>query len=501
MTDKLYDLVVIGGGINGAGIAADAAGRGMTVLLAEAEDLGGATSSASSKLIHGGLRYLEQYAFRLVREALAEREVLLAKAPHIVWPLRFILPQVPGMRPAPLLRAGLFLYDHLSARRTLGRSRSLDLRRDAAGAPLNESLTRGFAYWDCWVDDARLVVLNAIAAREKGAEILTRTPVTALAHDGATWRVTLRAGSDARTVSARAIVNAAGPWVEAVARLGLASRNQPPPHVRLVKGSHIVVPRIAGADDAYIFQNSDGRVVFALPYESAFTLIGTTDTPFTGDPRQVAVSGDDQDYLLAVANRFFRGKLAAADIVWQFAGVRPLDDDGSDNPSSVSRDYRLEFDAGSGPPILHVIGGKITTYRRLAEAALEHLKPHLPGMGPQWTANVVLPGGDVGHGGYSGWFENLAAEHSGWAQNDLARLARRYGTRAEKLIGNTNSAADLGPDLGGGLRRVEVEYLKREEFAQTAEDILWRRTKAGLHVPKVNREMTAERIQAILDVV
>jgi glycerol-3-phosphate dehydrogenase len=501
MAEKQYDLVVVGGGINGAGIAADAAGRGLRVLLAEAEDLGGATSSASSKLIHGGLRYLEQYAFRLVREALAEREVLLAKAPHIVWPLRFILPQVPGMRPAPLLRAGLFLYDHLSSRRTLGGSSSLDLRRDAGGAPLAENLTRGFAYWDCWVDDARLVVLNAIAARDKGAEILTRTRVTALAHDGATWRVTLATRAGSTTVAARAIVNAAGPWVEAVARLGLASRNQPPPHLRLVKGSHIVVRRIAGADEAYIFQNNDGRVVFALPYETAFTLIGTTDTPFTGDPRQVEVSAEDQNYLLAVANRFFRVKLAAADIVWQFAGVRPLDDDGSDNPSSVSRDYRLELDAGSGPPILHVIGGKITTYRRLAEAALDHLKPHLPGMGPQWTENAVLPGGDVGEGGYSGWFERLAAKHSGWAKSDLARLARRYGTRAATLIGNANSADDLGDDLGGGLRAREVEFLQREEFAQTADDVLWRRTKTGLHVTSAVRETTAKRVQAVLDAV
>jgi glycerol-3-phosphate dehydrogenase len=501
MTEKLYDLVVIGGGINGAGIAADAAGRGLTVLLAEAEDLGGATSSASSKLIHGGLRYLEQYAFRLVREALAEREVLLAKAPHIIWPLRFILPQVPGMRPAPLLRAGLFLYDHLSARRTLGGSRSLDLRHDAAGKPLAENLTRGFSYWDCWVDDARLVVLNAIAAREKGAEILTRTPVTALARDGALWRVSLATGSDERVVSARAIVNAAGPWVEAVARLSIANRNRPPPHVRLVKGAHIVVPRIAGGDDAYIFQNNDGRVVFALPYELAFTLIGTTDTPFTDDPRRVDVSADDQSYLLGVANRFFRVKLSIADIVWQFAGVRPLDDDGSDNPSSVSRDYRLELEAGVGPPILHVIGGKVTTYRRLAEAALDHLKLHLPGIGPPWTANAVLPGGDVGQGGYGGWFENLVSEHSGWAKNDLSRLARRYGTRAAKLIDNVNSAADFGNDLGGGLRAREVEFLKREEFAQTADDVLWRRTKTGLHVPQSNRETTAKRVQAILDAV
>jgi glycerol-3-phosphate dehydrogenase len=500
MANSDFDLVIIGGGINGAGIAADAAGRGLRVLLAEADDLAGATSSASSKLIHGGLRYLEQYAFRLVREALAEREVLLVKAPHIVWPLRFVLPQVPGMRPAPMLRAGLFLYDHLSARRTLGGSRSLDLTRDASGAPLKGGMKRGFAYWDCWVDDSRLVVLNAIAARENGATILTRTPVTALEANAGLWQVTVAPeGSPAHTVTARVVVNAAGPWVEAVARLSRGRRNQPPPHVRLVKGSHIVVPRIPGADDAYIFQNSDGRVVFALPFEGAFTLIGTTDTPFSGDPRNVEVTVDDRAYLLAVANRFFRTPLTETNIVWQFAGVRPLDDDGSDNPSAVSRDYRLELETDCVPPILHVLGGKITTYRRLAESVLGLLQPHLPEMTKASTNGTILPGGDIGADGFDAWFTAFALRHAGFERHDLIRLARRYGTRADKLLADAQHGLDLGPDLGGGLRQREVEFLKREEWATRAADVIWRRTKSGLHVAPADRAVFAARVQGILD--
>ena len=499
MADSLYDIVVIGGGINGTGIAADAAGRGLRVLLAEERDLASGTSSASSKLIHGGLRYLELYAFRLVREALVEREILLAKAPHIIWPLRFVLPRVAGMRSAPLLRAGLFLYDHLSPRRTLGGSHSLDLSSDPAGRPLCADVARGYAYWDCWVDDARLVVLNALAAQQKGAEILTATPVTALTADQGRWRVMLGTGAGARQISARVLVNASGPWVEGVAKRAIGQHNTPAPKVRLVKGSHIVVPRIEGTDDAYLFQNIDGRVVFALPFERDFTLIGTTDVPFDGAPRDVCVSAEEESYLLDLANRYFRRPLSRADIVWSFAGVRPLDDDGSDNPSSVSRDYRLELDADAKPPILNVIGGKITTHRRLAEAALELLVPHLTAMGPAWTATAALPGGDVGHAGYDAWFDALTQRRPGFDRNDLARLARRYGTRIDVLLADAKTSADLGDDLGAGLSEREVIFLAETEWAKTAADVLWRRTKTGLHLPRAARSAASVRVQAMLD--
>ena len=498
-TTPLYDIIIIGGGINGAGIAADAAGRGLKVLLAEAGDLGGATSSASSKLIHGGLRYLEQYEFRLVREALGEREVLLSAAPHIVWPLQFVLPHVPGMRPRPLLRAGLFLYDHLSQRRSLGGSAGLDLATASAGRPLAAGLHHGFSYWDCWVDDARLVIANAIAAREKGAIVLPRTPVVALEAADDVWMVTLGDGADKRVVAARTVINAAGPWVDQVARLanGRGAARGDTPAIRLVKGSHIVVPRIAGAETAYIFQNTDGRVVFALPYESAFTLIGTTDTPYAGDPRDVSADASDEAYLIDVANRYFSAKIAAQDIVWRFAGVRPLDDDGSSNPSKVSRDYRLQLDASAGPVMLHVIGGKITTYRKLAEAALDHLQPYLQ-MGPAWTAHAALPGGEIGSQSYQQWFDDLARRRPGFTTVELARLARRYGSRVEHLLGDAQFSRDLGADLGGGLRLREIEYLRANEWASQADDVIWRRTKAALHVPVGNRAGLATAVQAVL---
>jgi glycerol-3-phosphate dehydrogenase len=499
MADEIYDVVVIGGGINGCGIAADAAARGLSVLLAESQDLAGATSSASSKLIHGGLRYLEHYEFRLVREALAEREVLLGVAPHIVWPLRFILPQVAGMRPRWMMRAGLFLYDHLAARATLGGSRSVDLRHDAAGAPLAGSLSQGFSYWDCAVDDARLVVLNAVAAREAGARIETRTAVVGLKGEGDVWVVTL--GRPAREVCARVVVNAAGPWVGEVAKLagGAHGLSAGAPAVRLVKGSHIVVPRISGAIDAYTFQNADGRVVFALPFEGDFTLIGTTEAVFAGDPRDVGVTADDEAYLIEAANRFFRVPLAAHDIVWRFAGVRPLDEDGQENASAVSRDYRLELEDGAGPPLLNVIGGKITTYRKLAEAALKLLTPYVPTMREGRTATTPLPGGDFGGRMFDEWFEDFARDNGGFARADLLRLARRYGTRASRVIDGAKSSADLGEDFGAGLSAREVAYLKSEEWARTADDVLWRRTKAGLHIPPGERTTAADAVQRYLD--
>ncbi len=497
MTDDVYDLLVIGGGINGSGIAADAAARGLSVLLAEADDLAGATSSASSKLIHGGLRYLEHFEFRLVREALAEREILLAKAPHIIRPLRFVLPQVPGMRPALMMRAGLFLYDHLATRKSLGGSHAVDLRSDPAGAPLIPRLDRGFTYWDCAVDDARLVVLNAIAAREAGARIETRTPVTALAIENGIWIATL--GNGTRTCAARAIVNAAGPWVGEIATLSSRPRNEPPIAVRLVKGSHIVVPRIPGAEDAYTFQNTDGRVVFALPFEETFTMIGTTEERTASDPRQAAATEEEEHYLLDVANRFFREHRTPRDIVWSFAGVRPLEEDGSHNASAVSRDYRLELHAENAPPILHVVGGKITTYRKLAEAALTLLQPYFPQMPPGHTATTPLPGGDLAGQSFEDWFVGFTRENPAFAPGFLRHLARRHGTRAAKVIGDARSQADLGENFGADLTAREVAYLKSEEWARTADDILWRRTKTGLHLAPDERARAAGRIQACLD--
>jgi glycerol-3-phosphate dehydrogenase len=495
MAYEIYDLVVIGGGINGAGIAADAAMRGLRVLLAEADDLAGATSSASSKLIHGGLRYLEHYEFRLVREALAEREVLLAKAPHIIRPVRFILPHTAGMRSRALIRAGLFLYDHLATRRTLSGSQSIDLGIDSAGVPLAPNLKHGFSYWDCMVDDARLVILNAIAAREAGARIATRTPVRALRSEGGRWIVTL--GDDARHVAARVIVNAAGPWVGDVARLRGSSGARTA--VRLIKGSHIVVPRIAGASDAYTLQNSDGRVVFALPFEADFTLIGTTEQSQTQNPRMATVTREEETYLLDAANQYFRIPLKREQIVWRFAGVRPLDDDGSDDASAITRDYRLVVEADGIPPILHVIGGKITTYRKLAEAALDLLEPYLPGLAPGSTRTVPLPGGDFEGRTFDTWFDDFARANAGFERATLLQLAYRYGTRTSRVLNGASSERDLGENFGGRLRAREVAYLKSEEWAETADDILWRRTKTGLHIASETRSSAADAIQAYLD--
>ena len=496
MSNEIYDLVVIGGGINGAGIAADAAMRGLRVFLAEADDLAGATSSASSKLIHGGLRYLEHYEFRLVREALAEREVLLSKAAHIIRPMRFILPHAAGMRSRPLIRAGLFLYDHLAARRTLGGSHAVNLAADPAGVPLASTLKHGFSYWDCAVDDARLVVLNAIAAREAGARIVTRTPVRALRADDGLWIVTL--GDDARQVTARAVVNAAGPWVGDVARLGTPSGAQPA-NVRLVKGSHIVVPRIAGANDAYTLQNADGRVVFALPYETDFTLIGTTEQPQTESPRSARVTSDEESYLLSAANRYFRVPLKREQIVWRFAGVRPLDNDGSDNVSAITRDYRLVLQSEGTPPILHVIGGKITTYRKLAEAALDLLAKYFPAARPRSTRTAPLPGGNFEGRTFEAWFDDFARRHAGFERSTLLRLAHRYGTRTMRVIDGASSERDLGVDFGAGLSAREVAYLKSEEWADVADDVLWRRTKTGLHIAPEARSSAADAVQVYLD--
>lgn len=478
------DLVVIGGGINGAGIAADAAGRGLKVLLAEMGDLGSATSSASSKLIHGGLRYLEQYSFRLVREALQEREVLLRAAPHLVSPLRFVMPHVPEMRSALTLRAGLFLYDHLARRERIPASGAIDLGSDLAGRPLKPELKQAFEYWDCWVDDARLVIANARAAANRGASICTRTRVSAVHRDGQSWLVGVEVGGTTSQIRARAVVNAAGPWADSVRRLAVGSAGPgEAARLKLVKGSHIVVPRVAGADSAYLFQNSDGRVVFVLPFEQRFTLIGTTDVAFEGDARKVAISDAETSYLLAAVNRYLAQSLATADIVWSYSGVRPLTGGGEDDPSSVSRDYRLELDGSlSEAPLLSVLGGKVTTYRRLAEEALAVLAPWFPGLGPKWTAAAHLPGGDIDNGGMPAFLSDLKRRYPKLVAATVQAIARRHGSETGTVLGDAKSEQDLGPVVCPGLTARELAVFKDREWAQTADDVLWRRSKIGLHL-------------------
>ncbi len=477
------DLLVVGGGINGVGIARDAVGRGLKVVLCEQGDLASATSSASSKLIHGGLRYLEFYEFRLVREALIEREVLLRAAPHIIWPLRFVLPHDKGLRPAWLIRLGLVLYDHLGGRELLPGSKALALARDPVGGPLRSSLTRAFCYSDCWVDDSRLVVLNALDAAERGAEILTRTRCEgARRHDGI-WEATLRpaTGGAPRTLRARALVNAAGPWVTDL--LNSVSGAHAKSGLRLVKGSHIVVPRLYQGAQAYILQNRDRRIVFVIPYEGEYSLIGTTEIPFDGDPAEARITPDETAYLCDAVNRYFARPVAPEDAVWSYAGVRPLYDDLSKDASAVTRDYVFDIDRdGGGAPLLSVFGGKITTYRKLAEHALAKLQPLLGVAAPDWTERAPLPGGDMAEADFGRFLANLRAARP-WLPEDLAlRYARAYGTRVERLLEGMDSLDGLGEDMGGGLYVAEAEYLVKSEWAMTGEDILWRRSKLGLHV-------------------
>ncbi|WP_390550777.1 glycerol-3-phosphate dehydrogenase [Qipengyuania sp. MTN3-11] len=483
----MIDLLVIGGGINGAGIARDAAGRGLRVTLCEKDDLAAHTSSASTKLIHGGLRYLEQFEFRLVRESLREREVLLRAAPHIIWPLRFVLPIDKGMRPAWILRAGLAIYDTIGGKSSLPGTRTVALDEPPHRGVLRNRLKRGFEYSDCWVEDARLVVLNAIDARERGAEICTGTECVGLERMEASWRARLRDNRGERVVEARAVVNAAGPWVDRLARLALGSGT--PTRLRLVKGSHIVVPRKFPGEHAYIFQQRDGRIVFALPYERHFTLIGTTDRRFEGDPGSVAISGDERSYLRDAAARYFRSGISEDEIVHSYSGVRPLYEDNSTRNSTVTRDYAFELDASGGAPILSVYGGKITTYRKLAEHALAKLSRHLP-MGGEWTRDAALPGGAMADFAQFLW---EASKRFAWMPGEmLLRLARAYGTRIDAIVGQAGSLDDLGEHFGGDLYRAELEYLVREEFARTGEDVLWRRSKLGLHLPSEVRERVKE---------
>jgi len=484
--ERSYDLAVIGGGINGCGIARDAAGRGWSVLLCDQADLGGGTSSASTKLIHGGLRYLEHWKFRLVREALLERETIWRIAPHIVWPLRFVLPHSRGQRPAWMLRAGLFLYDHLGGRRLLPKTRTIRLRHDPAGVPLKPQFDLAFEYSDCWVEDSRMVVLNARDAADRGADVLTHTRVASAVRDGDAWALTLAdaATGTRRTVRAGALVNAAGPWVGEV--LTTVLRSNAPATVRLVQGSHVVVPRIYEHDRCYIFQNADGRIFFAIPYETDFTLIGTTDHDYQGDPAGVHATADEIAYICRAASEYFVQPVTPDQVVWSYSGVRPLYDDGASAAQEATRDYVLTLDAPDGAPaVLSVFGGKITTYRRLAEAALARLGPHLPvakGLTPGWTANEVLPGGDFPQQGFDAEVARLVARAPFLPAALARRLVRAYGTRAHAILGDANSLAALGTEYGAGLTQAEVDYLRREEWATRAVDVVWRRSKLGLRL-------------------
>ncbi len=490
--NQVFDIAVIGGGINGAGIARDAAGRGLSVALAEQHDLASHTSSASTKLIHGGLRYLENYDFRLVREALAERERLLESAPHIIKPLRFVLPHDPAIRPAWLIRLGLMFYDLLAPRRYLAGSKTIAPRQNAIGSELKCGFTKAFVYSDCCVDDSRLVTLAALDAAERGASILTRTKVVAAERKDGVWRLTLRSAETGavKRIRARALVNAAGPWVADVLQNLLGSKTQR--KVRLVKGSHIAVPALYAGDHAYIFQNGDNRVVFAIPYERRFTLIGTTDVSFEGDPGHLEASAAEIGYLCRSVNRYFRNAVHPSDVAWSYTGVRALFDDGATDPASVTRDYVLDLDAAPGEaPALSVFGGKITTFRRLAEHALARLRPYFPHMGPAWTEKAKLPGGDIEDGDFTAFAESVRRR---WHFLDAAaalRLAGAYGTQIERILGRARSMADLGRDFGCGLSQAELDYLARDEWARTADDVLWRRSKLGLHLSKAEAEAVA----------
>jgi glycerol-3-phosphate dehydrogenase len=488
---KQYDIAVIGGGINGSGIARDAAGRGLKTFLCERNDLASATSSASTKLVHGGLRYLEYYKFRLVREALKEREVLWAMAPHIIWPLRFVLPYEKSSRPAWMLRLGLFIYDHLGGRRLLPATRTLSLRRDEAGKVLRTDLDRAFEYSDCWVEDSRLVVLNAADAAARGADIRTRTRCTSAERDKDGWTVTVEDDDGAvENIRARMIVNAAGPWVGEVLTRQL--RRNMPVKVRLVQGSHIVVPALYGHDRCYFFQNSDGRIFFAIPYENEFTLIGTTDNDYVGDPADVKASDRDIAYLCDAASHYFRKPVTPSDVVWTYSGVRPLYDDGATEAKAATRDYVLELDEEGGAPLLSVYGGKITTYRKLAEAALAKLDAYLPADAVAkagWSGRACLPGGDFTVTGFEDLVGSLAADYPFMPRALVRRLARAYGTRTRDLVGQARSMEDLGRDFGGSLTEAEIDYLIRHEWARSAEDVVWRRSKRGLRMSR--EEITA----------
>lgn len=478
-----YDIFVIGGGINGCGIARDAVGRGYSVCLVEMNDLASGTSSWSSKLIHGGLRYLEHYEFRLVREALGEREVLLKSAPHIIWPLRFVLPHHKGLRPAWLLRLGLFLYDNIGKRVLLPGTSTVNLKTADVGAPLKPMFSKGFEYSDCWVNDARLVVLNAADASERGAVIETRTQCVAARRENGHWVIETKNLNDGttQTRTAKLIVNAAGPWVDKVLGQALGSNNAK--NVRLVQGSHIVVPKLHNHDRAYIFQNADNRIIFALPYEQDYTLIGTTDQDYEGDPKDVKISAQEVTYLCDAASEYFKEPILPEHIVWSYSGVRPLFDDGATAAQEATRDYVLREDGeGNDARVINIFGGKITTYRKLAESMLEKIETALGKRKPSWTANSTLTGGDFKVEEFDSIVADVQAKYAFLEPTLAWRLVRSYGTRALQLLGDAKTVEDMGPQFGGSLTGREVEYLMQNEWAQTAQDVVWRRSKLGIRM-------------------
>ncbi len=470
-----YDILIIGGGINGAGIARDAAGRGLKVCLVEKDDLASHTSSSSTKLVHGGLRYLEHYEFRLVRESLIERERLLAIAPHIIWPMRFVLPHDKGLRPKWMLRLGLFMYDHLGGRKLLPGTENVDLRAQPHAGFLKDRLTHGFEYSDCWVEDSRLVVLNCMDAKERGADIRTRTECVGLERAAQHWTATLRTDGGEEQITASRIVNAAGPWVDRV--LGRAVPGEEHTNLRLVKGSHLIFPRLFDGDHCYIFQNRDDRIIFAIPYERDFTLVGTTDQLFTGDPAGIDISPEEANYICDAANEYLRTSISPEQAVASYAGVRPLYENNAASNSTVTRDYQFELDE-DGPPLLSIFGGKLTTYRKLAEHALQKL--HVSGS--SWTADKALPGGDIDPARFDAFVDAQREAYPWLAPKTVLRLARAYGTRMADVISDAQGTNDLGAHLGGDLFERELEYLVAQEFATTAEDALKRRSKLYLHL-------------------
>lgn len=499
MTDKIYDLFIIGGGINGCGIARDAAGRGMSVALSEMNDLASATSSASTKLFHGGLRYLEYFEVRLVKEALEERETLLRAMPHISWPMRFVLPYhkdmrfdattptskllttvmpwMKGRRPAWLIRLGLFLYDNLGGRKILPATRTVDLTNGPEGAPIEDRFTKAYEYSDCWVQDSRLVVLNARDAEARGAKIMTRTKVTSARRVGDLWEVTTEGQG---VFKAKMLVNAGGPWVMNVIQ-GVAGINSSE-NIRLVRGSHIVTKRLYDHDKCYFFQGEDGRIIFAIPYEQDFTLIGTTDADHTSFDEKPVCSDEERDYLINFANGYFKQDLSAEDVVWTYSGVRPLYNDGASSATAATRDYVLRVNTDGGAPILNVFGGKITTYRRLAESALEEIGAFFPGLSGKWTAGVPLAGGDFATDGVEALSAEISARYPFLEPRGVQRLLRTYGTEVFDVFGNAQSRDDLGEQFGAGITAAELDWAKRNEWVTTAEDFLWRRTKLGLRL-------------------